>query len=377
MRRLKVMSRLHHALLQAIMTPRLGPWYGWPLMVMLMVLTGVTLIADRLVALGYVWPESLAMMFVIPVFCATLWYEIRLVLLTIILSILIYDWLLLPPIGDISLWEGENAAKLLVLMLVAGLGSALVGVIRQVAEEQEHKRRDETRERFLSALLSSVSHDIKTPLVTIIGSLSSLAEIEPKSTHKTQHAIAMVGLEEAQKLNRFLGNLLEISRLESGLFSIQRQTILLHDAIASALKTLQPLWKNQPLSIDIADDVPLLEVNGALFELVLLNVIENSIKYGPETGEIHIIARCEQNNVIITISDQGPGISTNEQDAVFMKFYRTHQGDHKIAGTGLGLYICRTIMDAHGGIIRAVSPVQNHMGFIEIIIPQTYPPIAK
>ena len=236
--------------------------------------------------------------------------------------------------------------------------------------EQEKKAREAERERFLSALLSSVSHDFKTPLVTVIGALSSLREMEHVQNHYESREIVIGALEEAQKLNRFINNLMEISRLESGLEEIRKETVSLRDMLASALKSVHPLINKQRFTIQASQNFPLLKVNSALMELVLLNLLENAIKYGPADGEVKIIASFDENGASIDIDDDGDGIPESEREAIFVKFYRSKHGDRKIAGTGLGLYICRGIIEAHGGRIIAINPHDGKGACVSIRLPK-------
>jgi two-component system, OmpR family, sensor histidine kinase KdpD len=235
----------------------------------------------------------------------------------------------------------------------------------RLSEVNDQKSREAERERFLSALLSSVSHDFKTPLVTIIGALSSLKDIGEGA----QRELAQGGLDEAQKLNRFITNLVEISRLESGIESLKTEPVLIHDLVAGALKTLRPLMKRQKVRIVVAPKFPLLKVNGALMELVLLNLLENALKYGPSDGDVTIEAKFEDQWVRIDVDDDGIGIAKDEREAVFTKFFRSNKGDQRIAGTGLGLYICREIMVAHGGDVGVIDPPDGVGACLRLTLP--------
>ncbi|MGE3714518.1 MAG: sensor histidine kinase [Alphaproteobacteria bacterium] len=238
-------------------------------------------------------------------------------------------------------------------------------------KEQERKFREAERERFLSALLSSVSHDFKTPLVTVIGALSSLKDMEYIKNHFESREVVAGALEEAQKLNRFINNLMEISRLESGLEDIRKEIVSLRDMLASALKSLHPLIGKQRFSIQTMPGLPLLFVNAALMELVFLNLLENAIKYGPADGEVKVIASFDGDGATIDIDDDGEGIPESEREAIFVKFYRAKHGDRKIAGTGLGLYICRGIVEAHGGSITAIDPHDGKGACVRITLPHS------
>ncbi len=238
-------------------------------------------------------------------------------------------------------------------------------------KEQEKLFREAEREKFLSALLSSVSHDFKTPLVTVIGALSSLKDMEHIQRHFESREVVTGALEEAQKLNRFINNLMEISRLEAGMEDMRKEIVSLRDMLASALKSLYPLIGKQRFSIQTMPGFPLLCVNAALMELVFLNLLENAVKYGPADGEVKVIASFDANGATIDIDDDGEGIPQSEREAIFVKFYRAKHGDRKIAGTGLGLYICRGIVEAHGGNITAIDPHDGQGACVRISLPNS------
>lgn len=458
----------------------------------------VAALAALLVGFGFPSPETLSILFVIPVLVGAVVDGLRAALLAVLLSVLAYNFVLLAPVWHVGLWEVENFAKLTLLGIVALVASALSGQIRhlvreaiqrervlagvyglsqdmlgianlaamrqaatakltsllgcpativlreevaatdaigqfclaqngpvgggtphfpdhsdlllplssqatvigllrldagvrarfapkilatlsaqtasalekvRLAEAHEAKQREAEREKFLAALLSSVSHDFRTPLVTVIGTLSSLQDMKPVVDHPDSHAMVGGALEEAQKLNRFITNLMEISRLESGLETIRKEPASLRDLLARALRTLRPLIGQQHFTIDAASDFPQLLVNAALMELVLLNLLENAIKYGPPAGEVKIIARHTAQGATIDIDDDGDGIPPAERNAIFVKFYRARHGDHKVAGTGLGLYICRAIITAHGGTIAAIDPHDGQGACVRLSLP--------
>ena len=239
----------------------------------------------------------------------------------------------------------------------------------RLAEEHGRKLRNAEREKVLSALLSSVSHDFKTPLVTVIGAFSALKDMKQVQDDYNCCEIVAGGLEEAQRLNRFINNLLEISRLETGLEVIRREPVLLRDVLASAIKSLMPILGKQQLTIQIPPNYPLLNVNSTLIELVLLNLLENAIKYGPADGNVKVIASFDSTGTTIDVDDDGDGIPEAEREAIFVKFYRSKHGDRKIAGTGLGLYICRGIIEAHGGTIAAIDPHDGQGACVRIALP--------
>ena len=251
--------------------------------------------------------------------------------------------------------------------LAAQVASALEKV--RLREAEEKKIRDAEREAFLSALLSSVSHDLKTPLVTVIGALGSLKRQPSLPDDPGGREIVTAALEEAEKLHRYLNNLIELSRLESRLEKVATEPASLRDIVASALRTLHPRIGRQKFSVITDPGFPLLNVNTALMELVLLNLLDNALKYGPPDGEVKIIARWDGSAVTIDVDDDGDGLPQAEREAIFVKFYRSKHGDQKVAGTGLGLYICRGIVAAHGGTIAAIDPNDGQGACIRITLP--------
>lgn len=261
----------------------------------------------------------------------------------------------------------ERFSSKILATLAAQTASALEKA--KLAESHEKKILDIKREKFLSALLSSVSHDFKTPLVTVIGVFSFLKDAPEIIDNFAYSEMVAGGLKEAQKLDRFISNLMHISRLEFGIESIPKEPALLRDIIASAMKSLRSNMGAHNFSISISPNFPLLKVNPALMELVLMNLIENAIKYGPAGGDIKIIVMYDGVAASIDIDDDGDGIPENERESVFQKFYRSKQGDGKIAGTGLGLYICRGIVEAHGGTITAINPHDGKGACMRITLP--------
>ncbi|EGF91407.1 sensor protein kdpD [Asticcacaulis biprosthecium C19] len=233
-----------------------------------------------------------------------------------------------------------------------------------LTEARTEQVRQADRERFMSAMLSSLSHDFKTPLVGIIGALEALQG----RVDDTAHEIVGDGLAEAQRLNRFVINLIEMSRLETGIRP-KCEPVHIRDALSGVLRTLRPLIGHQTFRIEIEPGFPLLNVNPSMFDLVLLNLIENALKYGPAEGAITIGARQTADGVVIDIDDDGEGIAPAQRDLVFTKFYRAVDGDRKIAGTGLGLYICREIMDIYSGSVEAVDPPDGTGACMRLSLP--------
>jgi two-component system sensor histidine kinase KdpD len=221
----------------------------------------------------------------------------------------------------------------------------------RLAEETEQARVQIETERLRNALLSSVSHDLRTPLSAITGAVSSLLENDQTLNADDRHELVQVAYEEAERLNRLLGNLLEMTRLESGGIQVEKDWELLEDIVGAALNRLGTRIDDHPITVNLPPDLPLVPIDGVLIEQVLLNLLDNALKYTPTTSPIELSAQARGNEVVLSVADHGPGLRPGDEKRVFEKFYRAQP---KVSGgVGLGLTICRGIVEAHGGHIWA------------------------
>lgn len=225
-----------------------------------------------------------------------------------------------------------------------------------LAREAEASALRAKTEEMRSSLLSAVSHDLRTPLATITGAVSTLRDGSARVSRTQQEELLSDIQDEAARLERLVANLLDMTRVESGSLRLQRDWVPLEELVGSALTRLDRILAGRPVDVSIAAGLPLLSVDPLLIEQVLVNLIENAIKYTPADSGIDIDARREDNRVVVEVRDRGPGIHPGDEYRVFEKFYRA--GDNTIAGAGLGLAICKGIVDAHGGHIE----VENRSG---------------
>ncbi|OGR30414.1 MAG: hypothetical protein A2139_02985 [Desulfobacca sp. RBG_16_60_12] len=208
-------------------------------------------------------------------------------------------------------------------------------------------------EQMRNALLSSVSHDLRTPLTVIAGSASSLLEGEKNLDAGTKHELTQGIYEEAKRLDRLVHNLLEMSRLQSGEVKINMEWYVLEEVIGCALAQLDSQLQDHPVSISLPADLPLLQIDALLLERVMINLLENAMKYTPPGTPVEISGRLNDNELLMTITDQGPGLPVGQEERIFEKFYQVTPGSAR--GAGLGLTICRSIIEAHGGHIWAAN----------------------
>ncbi|MHB0956315.1 MAG: DUF4118 domain-containing protein [Pirellulaceae bacterium] len=207
-------------------------------------------------------------------------------------------------------------------------------------------------EQVRSSLLSSVSHDLKTPLATIAGASSSLLEA-PHSDAATRRELLQSIYLEANRLGRLLENILQMSRLESGASTPSKQWHVLEEIVGSALHRTRQAIERHPVEVRLPTNLPLIHVDGLLLEQVFVNLLENATRYTPEGTTVMITAVKEDKWITLTVADNGPGLVPGSEDRIFGKFYRASPAFDAGRGSGLGLAICRAVMHAHGGKITA------------------------
>lgn len=246
------------------------------------------------------------------------------------------------------------AAELSLLQSVADL-AALAFERTQLAADLESSRVATETEQLRAALLSSVSHDLRTPLVSVLGAAETLTQDGDRLDAGSRRALAAQIFDEAERLNRFVQNLLDMTRLSYGRLAPRFDACDLADLVAGARRRVERQLGTRELRIDLAADLPLVRADPVLLEQVLVNLLDNALKYAPPATPVRLEARRESADAVISVIDQGVGIPLADRDKVFDMFYRVRQGDARAAGTGLGLAICRGILAAHGGSIEALS----------------------
>jgi two-component system sensor histidine kinase KdpD len=227
-----------------------------------------------------------------------------------------------------------------------------------LAEQARQAELLQATEKLQTALLNSISHDLRTPLVSITGTLSSLAEGGPALDDEGRRSLIETARGEADRLNRLVGNLLNMTRLEAGAMRISYQPCDVQDVIGAALEHLGDRLGVRPVEIDIPDDLPLIPMDFALIAQTLVNLLDNALKYSPPETPIAVEARITGDYLEIKVADQGIGIPPEDLQRVFDKFYRV-QRPESVTGTGLGLAICKGIVEAHGGSISASNRLEG------------------
>jgi len=218
----------------------------------------------------------------------------------------------------------------------------------------------EENEKLRQTLLSSLSHDLRTPLASITGAVTSLRELgEKMSQDERQDLLASIE-EESGRLSRFVKNLLDMSRIEAGALEVRRDWVDVADAARAAAARIQKTFPHMRVSLSLAPGLPFIRGDANLLQQVLFNLLDNAHKYGGGVAAVH--ARREGVDVVVTVTDEGPGVRPADLERIFEKFYRGGRPDGRKAGTGLGLSICRGLVEAMGGTIRAQSPALRRRG---------------
>ena len=228
--------------------------------------------------------------------------------------------------------------------------------INLVADVDRTRLTAET-ERLRSALLTSISHDLRTPLASILGSATALRSYRRDMDDAALGELTATIQDEAERLNRFIANLLDMTRLESGSVMPKTEAVDLTDIVGSALRRAAKVLNHHKVDLELASDLPLLKLDPVLLEQVLFNVLDNAAKYAPTDTTVTIKAQAGPGRVTLQVLDEGDGIPQNDFERIFDKFYRVRAADRKRAGTGLGLAICRGFVESMGGTISAANRV--------------------
>lgn len=272
-------------------------------------------------------------------------------------------WLFLPMrtgrgfVGVIGL-NSDSSGPLLTpdrrRLLDALVDQAAIAVERvNLARDIDTARLTAETERLRSALLTSISHDLRTPLASILGAATSLKNYRSNLDEAATADLVSVIQEEAERLNRFIANLLDMTRLESGKIVPNAELVDLGDVVGSSLERARKVTAGHDVKLQLAGDLPMLRLDPVLFEQVLFNLLDNAAKYSPAGGQIVVSAVRLGESVVLQVEDEGDGVPEADLERIFDKFYRVHATDRKRAGTGLGLAICRGFVESMGGRIVA------------------------
>jgi K+-sensing histidine kinase KdpD len=299
------------------------------------IVTGVGFLADRHLDL-----PDLDMLYLLVVVIAAARFGRGPSLFAATLSVLSFDFFFIPPAFTFVIAE-RHVLTFLIMLAVSLLISGLS--LRVKTEERR------------SSLLSALSHDLRTPLAGITGAATTLRDESAAIDDGQRREMLDTICEEADRLERLVRNLLDMTRLESGALVVARQWMPLEEIVGSALTRVEAQLEGRPVRTDLPDDLPLVPADAVLLEQVFVNLLENAAKYTAAGSPIEIIARADKGSIEVEIADRGPGITPGDETRLFEKFYRGRTSERGATSAGLGLAICRGVINAHGGAITAAN----------------------
>jgi two-component system sensor histidine kinase KdpD len=263
------------------------------------------------------------------------------------------------PIGVLGIDDDKSGPLLTpdqrrLLDALMDQGALAIERVRLVEDMDQVKRAVET-DRLRSALLTSISHDLKTPLAAVLGSATTLRDLAIKLSDAEKADLLSTVIDESERLNRFIANLLDMTRLESGAIVTNTVPHDLSEIVDTALRRATKILSRHKIQLKLTANLPMVNLDAVLFEQALFNILDNAAKYAPAGTTIRMQSRQQDGFVVLEVFDEGEGIPPMDLENIFNKFYRANKGDQVRPGTGLGLAIARGFVEAMGGTIGAAN----------------------
>jgi len=290
-------------------------------------------------------PTNLAMIYLLVVVLAAVWWGRWVAVVASFLSIAAFDFFLIPPYLTFRVTDIQYLFTFAVFLIVALVISELASKAKEQAVQRE-------TEKLQTILLNSISHDLRTPLVSITGALSGLLQDEAFLDAETRKELLETAYEESDRLNRLVGNLLDMTRVEAGTLKVNKKPCDLRDVIGASLQQLKDKIEKRDVMVHVPQEIPEIPMDFTLIMRVFINLVDNAAKYSPADTPLEIIASMAGRKVQVRVKDMGFGVPSEDLQRIFDKFYRAVK-PRQITGTGLGLSICKGIVEAHGGHIWA------------------------
>ena len=322
----------------------------------------------------YIGYKVVALILLVTVSLIAMFFDIWPVLVSAILSALIWDFFFIPPRFTLTVSDGEDSLLLLMYFAIALVNASLTFKIRQIEKKASEKEEKENAIKLYNTLLNSLSHELQTPIATIIGATDALRDSTTKLSNESKNELVDEISIASLRLNEQVKNLLNMSRLESGFLQLKKDWCDINELIYSAVSKVQPKVCNRRIKISVPENFPLFKLDFGIMEQVIYNLLKNALQYTPYNSIISIVAdhssivkghfNLNENTSIvhrdsvstkmtIIFSDNGPGFPETEINKVFNKFYRLDTA--RTGGTGLGLSIVKGFVEAHNGTIELTN----------------------
>ncbi len=296
---------------------------------------------------------TVSLIYLLTVFLCAVWWGRGPGLAASLLSFLALNFFFTPPYHTFRVALSEDVIGLLVFLLVAEMTARVVRdrlrLQRNAAEAEALRKTDELK----SALLSAVSHDLRTPLASIRIAATGLLQEDVRSDEPTRRELLKMIDSEAARLARLVGNLLDLSRIEGGVLAPVREWRDLQEVIARAVDHVHERLGEHQIAMDVAPDLPLVPLDFTQIEDVLVNLLDNAVRHSPEGTPIRVTAAARGDLVTVQVENEGPSIAPDVAQRIFDRFYSVQRDRRSL---GLGLAICKGLVEAHGGRIWVARP---------------------
>lgn len=296
-------------------------------------------------------------------------FDILPVLVAALLSALIWNYFFIPPRFTFHIHTPEDFFLLIMYFIIAMVHAVLTYKIRQIQKRAHRKEEKASTLKLYNTLLNSLSHELRTPIATIIGASDNLLMNANKLTEENKTNLLTEISVASLRLNQQVENLLNMSRLESGFLQAKKDWCDVTELIYASIKRIEDYSQEHIIDVQVKENLPLFKLDVGLMEQVIYNLINNAVIYTPSNSAITIKADCVNNSCMITVEDNGKGFPPDEREKVFGKFYRVKYS--KTGGTGLGLSIARGFVEAHKGTIVLESSSTGGAKFIICIPTET------
>ena len=317
-------------------------------------------------SINYIGYHSVALLLLATVSVLSIFFTIYPVLSAAAMSAIIWDFFFIPPHFTLHITNSEDALLLLMYFVIALTSGILTSKVRELEKQEFLKEERSHTLRLYKTLFDSISHELRTPIATIVGASDNLLQHDVKIAEKDKLELVDQISVAAFRLNRLIDNLLNMQRVESGMLEIKPDWCEVNELINSPINRLKNELIGHNIEVNIQPEMPIIRIDFGLIEQSVFNLLHNEILYTQPDSTISINASYDGKNLIITIADNGKGFSEEELKLLFTKFYRITV--NKTGGTGLGLSIVKGFVEAHNGTVKVENNTPNGAKFT-IVIP--------
>ncbi|MFN4086745.1 MAG: ATP-binding protein [Spirosomataceae bacterium] len=340
---------------------------AWQYQICLGIMTGIHILG--LLIQKYTGSDLVVLILPVSIFFMALFFSMWPVVVTTLLGAFMWNFFFIPPVHSFYIESSEDRILIFFYYIIAIAGIVITQKIREAEEIYREKLDKEKTINLYNTLLNSLSHELRTPIATILGAVDILRD-DPSDLAPEQQTLLLEQIEKAgERLNRQVGNLLNMSRLESGGFSVRPEWVEVEDLMRAILRKVNQTYPSRSIVFDLSSGPTYAQLDHSLIEEILYNLLTNAAIYTPESAQIKLSVRFDLSFIEFRVTDDGPGIPIEQLNRIFDKFFRLPKS--KPGGTGLGLSIVKGFVEAHNGKITA-SNREPHGLLVTVQIPTTF-----